>query len=56
MHPPSIPVILYVLGMIAVVVAADVLFLQHHFWLRLIVNGATVFGFATFYILFLKHS
>ena len=45
---------LYVLAMIAIVVGADVLFLRHHFWERLIVNVGVVLVFAAFYLRFLK--
>jgi hypothetical protein len=36
------PVVLYVLALIAVVVGADILFLRHHFWERLMVNVGIV--------------
>ncbi len=45
---------LYVLAMIAVVVGADILFLRHNFWARLIVNVAIVLVFVVFYFRFLK--
>lgn len=45
---------LYVLVMIAVVVGVDVLFLRHHFWLRLIVNIGIVLVFVVVYFTFLK--
>jgi len=48
--------VLYVLAMIGIIVGADVLFLRHHFWARLIVNIAIVVVFAAFYLRFLKHS
>jgi membrane protein implicated in regulation of membrane protease activity len=47
-------VVLYVLAMVAVVVGADILFLRHHFWLRLIVNVGIVLAFVVFYLRFLK--
>ena len=47
-------VALYVLAMAAVVVGADILFLRHHFWLRLIVNVGIVLVFVAFYLRFLK--
>jgi hypothetical protein len=34
--------VLYVLAMVAIVVGADILFLRHDFWARLIVNVAIV--------------
>ena len=45
--------VLYVLAMVAVVVGADILFLRHHFWLRLIVNVGIVLVFVAFYFRFL---
>ena len=45
---------LYVLAMVAIVVGADILFLRHHFWLRLIVNVGIVLVFVAFYVRFLK--
>jgi hypothetical protein len=50
----QVGVVLYVLAMVAVVVGADVLFLRHHFWARLIVNVGIVAIFATVYLKFLK--
>jgi len=46
--------VLYVLALIAVVVAVDVLFLKHHFWPRLLVNIGIVLVFGLFYFLVLK--
>jgi membrane protein implicated in regulation of membrane protease activity len=46
--------VLYVLAMVAVVVGVDVLFLRHHFWVRLIVNVGIVLVFAVFYVSFLR--
>jgi len=48
-------VVLYVLAMIAVVVAVDVLFFRNRFWPRLSVNVGIVLIFAAFYFRFLKH-
>jgi hypothetical protein len=48
-------IVLYVLAMVAVIVGADVLFLRHLFWPRLIANIATVLVFGAFYFRFLKH-
>jgi len=45
----------YVLAMVAIIVAVDVLFLRHHFWVRLIVNIGIVLVFVVFYLRFLKH-
>jgi hypothetical protein len=50
----QVAVVLYVLAMVAVVVGADVLFLRHHFWARLIVNVGIVVIFVTIYLKFLK--
>jgi hypothetical protein len=47
-------VVLYVLALVAVVVGVDILFLRHHFWVRLIVNIGIVLVFAAFYVSFLK--
>jgi len=47
-------IVLYVLLLIAVVVAVDVLFFRHHFWERLTVNIGIVLVFAAFYFRFLK--
>ncbi len=47
-------VVLYVIAMVAVVVGADVLFLRHQLWLRLIVNVGIVIIFAVLYVRFLK--
>lgn len=44
----------FVLGMIAVIVAVDVLFLRHQTVLRLIVNIGLVLLFGLVYFLFLK--
>ncbi len=46
---------LYVLAMVAIVVAVDVLFLRHHFLARLIVNIGIVLVFGVVYLRFLKH-
>ncbi len=47
-------VVLYVLALIAVVVAVDVLFFRHRFWERLIANVGIVLVFAAFGLRFLK--
>lgn len=49
-------VVLYVLAMIAVVVAVDDLFFRHQFWERLAVNIGTVLVFGAFYFRFLHDS
>jgi hypothetical protein len=50
----QVGVALYVLAMVAVVVLADVLFLRHHLWARLLVNVGIVAVFVAFYLRFLK--
>jgi hypothetical protein len=47
--------VLYVLAMVGVVVAVDVLFFRHHTGQRLAVNVGIVLVFAAFYFRFLKH-
>jgi hypothetical protein len=47
-------IVLYVLALVAVVVAVDVLFLRHLFWQRLIVNIGIVLVFAAVYFAFLR--
>ena len=47
-------VVLYVLAMVAAVVAVDVLFFRHQVWERLIVNVGIVLVFVAFYFRFLK--
>ncbi|MFE3292775.1 hypothetical protein [Rhodococcus sp. NPDC059234] len=49
-------VVLYVLALVTVVVAVDVLFLREHFWARLMVNIGIVLVFTAFYYRFLKGS
>lgn len=47
---------LYVLAMVGVVVAVDVLFFRHRFWERLAVNVGIVLVFVAFYYRFLKRT
>lgn len=47
-------IVLYVLGLVAVIVVVDVLFLRHHVWARLAVNVGIVVVWAVFYLTFLK--
>ena len=49
-------VVLYVLALVAVVVAVDVLFFRHRFLERLMVNVGIVLVFAAFYLRFLKRA
>ncbi len=47
---------LYVLAMVLVVVAVDVLFFRHRFWERLAANVGIVLVFGAFYFRFLYRS
>ncbi|HTX12998.1 MAG TPA: hypothetical protein VME22_30550 [Solirubrobacteraceae bacterium] len=47
-------VVLYVLTLVAVVVAVDILFFRHRFWERLIANVGIVLVFGAVYFRFLK--
>ena len=47
-------VVVYVLGLVAVVVGVDVLFFRNHTLERLLANVAIVLVFAAFYLAFLK--
>jgi hypothetical protein len=49
-------VVVYVLAMIVVVVAVDVLIFRNQFWQRLMSNAGIVLVFAAFYLRFLKRS
>jgi hypothetical protein len=51
----SIIILPYVVAMISVIVALDVLIFRNHFWDRLMVNIGIVLVFAAFYLRFLKH-
>ena len=53
--PRDIYVVLYILGMIAVIVGVDFLLFENRFWERLIVNIGIVLVFALFYLTFLKN-
>ena len=46
--------VLYIVLLVATVVAVDVEFFTHQFWQRLTVNLGIVLVFATFYFRFLK--
>lgn len=52
----QVVVALYVLAMVVIVVAVDVLFLRHLFWPRLLANVGIVVVFAAVYFAFLKRS
>jgi hypothetical protein len=47
-------VVLYVIGMMAVVVSVDVLFFRNRLWQRLMVNVGIVLVFAALYLRFLR--
>lgn len=47
---------LYVLGLVAIVVGADIVFFRHHFWARFIGNVGIVLIFVAFYLRFLAPS
>ena len=48
-----LPSVLYVLAMVAIVVAVDVLFFRNHIWERLAANAGIVLVFAAFYLGFI---
>ena len=50
----QIVIAIYVLAMLAVIIAADVVFFRSRFWERLMFNIGTVLVFAAFYLRFLK--
>ena len=50
-----IVVVVYVVAMVAVIVAVDLVFFRNQFWERLIVNIGIVLVFAAFYLRFLRH-
>jgi len=47
---------LYVVAMVGLIVAVDVLFFRDHPWARLAVNVGIVLVFAAFYFRFLRHA
>lgn len=51
----STTIVLYVVLMIAVIVAVDVLFFRGWFWERLAANIGIVLLFGAFYFRYLKH-
>lgn len=46
--------VIFVLLMVAIIVAVDVLFFRHHLWYRLMVNVGIVLVAVAFYLRFLK--
>jgi len=51
----NMPVVLYIVVLIAVVVSVDLLFFRYRPWERLLVNIGIVLVFAAFYLRFLKN-
>ena len=49
-------VVLYVMAMVAIIVALDFVFFRNRFWERLMMNIGIVLVFAAFYFRFLKPS
>lgn len=47
--------IIYILAMIATVVAVDIIFFRQHFWERLMSNIGIVLLYVAFYLAFLKN-
>jgi len=47
---------LYVVAMVGLIVAVDVLFFRDHPWARLAVNVGIVLVFVAFYFRFLRHA
>jgi hypothetical protein len=45
----------YVVAMIALIVALDILVFRNHFWERLMVNIGIVLVFVAFYLRFFQH-
>jgi preprotein translocase subunit SecE len=50
----EIVVVLYVVGMAAIIVGVDVMFFRNRFWERLTVNIGIVLVFVAFYLRFLR--
>lgn len=51
----GVTTILYIVLMVATVVAVDVIFFRHRFRERLIANICIVLAFLVFYLIFLRH-
>lgn len=52
----SLPLVIFVLLMMTIIVAVDVLFFRNHFWERLIANITIVLVFiALFFVFFNRH-
>ncbi len=50
----QLAIVLYVVAMVAIIVAVDVAFFRHHFSGRLVANIGIVLVFAAVYLLFLR--
>jgi hypothetical protein len=50
----NISVVPYILVMVAIIVAVDVLIVRHYVWARLLVNIGIVLVFGALYLRFLK--
>jgi hypothetical protein len=50
----QVAIVLYVVAMVAVIVAVDLAFFRNRFWDRLIANVGIVFVFVAFYLRFLR--
>jgi len=51
----QVAIVLYVVGMVAVIVGVDFVFFRNRFLERLAVNIGIVLVFAAFYLRFLRH-
>jgi len=51
----SITSVIYVLVMVATVVAIDIFIFRHYFWERLMSNIGVVLVYIAFYLRFMKH-
>lgn len=54
--PKSLPVVIYIVAMIAAIVSVDVFVFRNRSWERLIANIGIVVVFAAFYLRFLKNT
>ena len=52
---PSTTVVLYVIAMVALIIAVDIAFFRNRFAERLMANVGIVLVFAAFYLSFLRH-
>jgi len=49
-------IVFYVLSMVALIVALDILVFKGHFWARLLANIGIVLVFGAFYLRFFNHA